>query len=274
MHIAKIDRTVNISVRLRTGNEMPVMGLGTWLLNHDTAGTVAYALGLGYPMIDTSSDYRTQPGIGAALRISGTARDRIYISTKVEETDDAYERTKFDLKELGLDFADLMLIHRPPPAGAGVRLWRGLIRARNEGLARDIGVSNYSPELIERLIDATDEAPAVNQIEWSPFGHSEKMRRYCDELGIIIQAYSPLTRATRLGDERLVRIAQKYGKSPTQILIRWNIDQGAVPIPKANQRRHLEENIDVFDFEIARSDLRLLNSLNEHYSSLGFLPYI
>ncbi len=179
------------AIQLSTGNAIPVFGLGTWLLNYDTAATVAYALELGYPMIDTSSDYRTQPGIGAALKMSKTARENLFISTKVEETDDAYARTKFDLRELGLDYADLMLIHRPPLSGAGEHLWEGLIQARTEGLARDIGVSNYPPALIDRLINATGEIPAVNQIEWSPFGHSEKMRRYCQAKKIVIQAYSP-----------------------------------------------------------------------------------
>ncbi len=274
MQLIKQQINKTSATRLRGGNLMPPFGLGTWLLTSDTAATVAYALELGYPMIDTSSDYRTQPGIGAALRMTGIRRENIFISTKVEEADDAYARTKNDLKELGLQFADLMLIHRPPLAGAGERLWEGLIRARDEGLARDIGVSNYSPALIDELVDASGEIPAVNQIEWSPFGHSEKMRRYCLEKNIVIQAYSPLTRATRLNDAALMQLAQKYRKTAAQILIRWNIQQGTVPIPKANQKHHLEENINVFDFEIGKDDIKLLNGLNEGYSSLGYLPYI
>lgn len=250
------------------------MGLGTWLLTHDTAGTVAYALELGYSLIDTSSDYGTHHGISMAIRKSGVDRDNVYVSTKVEETDDAYERTKSNLRELGLDYINLMLIHRPPFTGAGEWLWEGLMRARDEGLARDIGVSNYSTELIDRLVAASGEFPAVNQIEWSPFGHSNQMKRYCEKNNIIIQAYSPLTRATRLDDETLVQTASKYGKTTAQILMRWNLQQNYVPIPKANQRRHLEENINVFDFEISENDIEQLNGLNEHYSSLGFLPYV
>ncbi|MBE0429323.1 MAG: aldo/keto reductase [Thermoleophilia bacterium] len=252
---------------------MPVFGLGTWQLTRDTAGTVAYALKLGYPMIDTSSDYGTQPGIGRAIKKSGVGRGSIYIVTKVEETDDAYARTKSNLRELGLEYVDLMLIHRPPFTAAGQELWDGLIQAKHEGLARDIGVSNYSTGLIDELIAASDEVPVVNQIEWSPFGHSEEMEKYCDEKEIIIQAYSPLTRTNRLEDERLVQIAKKYNRTSAQILIRWNIQQGYVPIPKANQRKHLEEDIDVFDFEISKRDLIVLNGLNERYSALGSLPY-
>jgi len=167
----------NSTVELRTGNAMPVMGIGTWQLKDDTAGAIAAALHLGYRMIDTSGDYGTQPGVGDGIRRSGIDRSAFYLVTKVEETDDAYEATRKDLEELHLDFADLMLIHRPPDSGAGEELWRGLIRAKDDGLTRDIGVSNYSTDLIAELIDATGEAPVVNQIEWSPLGHSENMLR-------------------------------------------------------------------------------------------------
>jgi len=260
-------------IHLHTGNTMPVMGLGTWQLTDHTAETVADALRMGYRMIDTSGDYGTQPGIGDGIRRAGVDRDDFYLVTKVEETDDAYEATKRDLRELGLDYADLMLIHRPPDDGAGVELWRGLIRAKQEGLARDIGVSNYSADQIEELIDATGEVPVVNQIEWSPFGHGDAMERYAHDRNIVIQAYSPLTRATRLDDEELAEIAERYGKTPAQVLIRWNLQRGTVPIPKANRREHLEENLDVFDFELEEDDLARLDALNERYSSLGTLPY-
>jgi 2,5-diketo-D-gluconate reductase A len=151
---------------------------------------------------------------------------------------------------------------------------RRLLRFVKEGLVRDIGVSNYSTELIDKLIEAGGEVPTVNQIEWSPFGHSEDMMEYCNDKKIIIQAYSPLTRAKRLDDDVLAQVAARYEKSPAQILIRWNLQQGSVPIPKANRKNHLEENINVFDFEISDEDMKTLNDLNEGYSSLGSLPYI
>ena len=230
---------------------MPILGLGTWQLTNDTIDTVAYALELGYRLIDTSSDYGTQPGIGEAMKNSTIDRESIYVVTKVEETDDAYERTKANLKELNLEYVDLMLIHRPPPTGAGEELWEGLIRAKKEGLVRDIGASNYSTELIDKLIEVGGEVPTVNQIEWSPFGHSRDMMKYCAEKKIIIQAYSPLTRTKRLDDDTLTQVAARCNKSPAQILIRWNVQLGTNPIPKANQKKHLEENISVFDFEIS-----------------------
>ena len=250
------------------------MGLGTWQLTKDTAKTVEYAIELGYRHIDSSSDYRTQPGIAEAIRNSGIARDELYITTKVEETDDSYARTRSNLEELGLDYVDLMLIHRPPFRGAGEELWEGLIRARDQGLVRDIGVSNYPIPLIDGLIDKTGEVPAVNQVEWHPFGHSEKLREYCSNHSIVIQAYSPLTRTKRLGSTTLTQLALKYGKTAAQILVRWNLQSGTVPLPKANQRHHLEENLDVYDFEMDPDDVLALSDLNENYSCLGGLPYI
>ena len=254
---------------------MPVIGLGTWQLTDDTAQVIQEAIKIGYPMIDTSGDYGTQPGIGEGIRKSGADRESIFITTKVEEDDDAYEATKKNLEELGLDYVDLILIHRPPEAGAGEELWEGLINAKRDSLVKDIGVSNYSIDLIESLSrQFPNERPVVNQIEWSPFGHSEDMYEYCNDNEIIIQAYSPLTRKERLDDPRLVEIAEFYGKDPAQILTRWNLQLGTVPLPKANEIEHLHEDIDVFDFEISEDDMATLNSMNEHYSALKSLPYV
>ena len=257
------------TLQLHTGREIPIIGLGTWQLTRDTAGAVEQALALGYLMIDTSGDYGTQPGVGEGIRRSGLARDKIYVVTKVEEDDDAYEATKRNLEELQLDYADLMLIHRPPPRGAGEGLWAGLLRARAEGLVRDIGVSNYTIEQMKRLYDGSGERPALNQIEWTPFGWSPEMLDFCGTEQIVIQAYSPLTRATRLDDARLRQVAEGYGRTPAQLLLRWDLQHGVVPIPKANDRRHQEDNLALFDFEIADDDMAVLDGLNELASSLG-----
>jgi diketogulonate reductase-like aldo/keto reductase len=259
---------------LHTGRGMPVLGLGTWQLTDDTAGSVAEALRLGYRMIDTSGDYGTQSGIGDAIRRSGLHREQIYLVTKVEEDEDAYDATRRNLAELGLEYADLMLIHRPPPTGVGRELWEGLLRARDDGLARDIGVSNYSADQIEQLSAATGETPVVNQIEWSRFGWSAEMLEFCRDRGIVIQAYSPLTRTQRLDDDRLAELAAEYDRTSAQLLIRWNLQHGVVPLPKANRRDHLVENLDVFDFELDDDHVAELQGLNERYSSLGALPYV
>ena len=239
------------------------------MLTDDTEGTVTEALQLGYRLIDTSGDYGTQPGVGEAIRRSGLNRDEVFLVTKVEEDEDAYEATRRNLDDLGLDRADLMLIHRPPPDGAGEELWRGLIRARDDGLTHEIGVSNYSIDQLDALAHATGEMPAVNQIEWSPFGWSRHMLEHCKNNGILLQAYSPLTRAERLDDERLGAIAAGYGKTPAQILLRWNLQLGIVPLPKANRRRHLIENLEVFDFHLDDQHMDDLNRLNQGWSALG-----
>lgn len=256
------------TVDLLSGNAMPVMGLGTWQLNHETADTIAKAIELGYPMIDTSGDYGTQPGIGKGIKKSGVHPSNLYIVTKVEEIDDAYEAVEENLRQLELDSVDLVLIHRPPDSGAGEELWEGLLQAKADGLTTDIGVSNYPIAHIETLIKKFHETPVVNQVEWSPFGYDQKMLEYCNANDIVIQAYSPLTRTERLGDALLTTLAARYQKSPAQILIRWNLQLGTVPIVKANSVAHLEEDIDVFDFELSVEDMNALSSLNEGYSAL------
>jgi diketogulonate reductase-like aldo/keto reductase len=261
-------------ISLRSGNKMPIIGLGTWQLTKQTAETIAKALHMGYRMVDTSGDYGTQAGVGRGIRISGMDRDDIYVVTKVEETDDAYQATVQNLDELSLAYADLMLIHRPPEDEVGQDLWEGLIKAKRKGLTKDIGVSNYSIDQIQALIDTTGETPVVNQIEWSPFGHSQEMLDFCQKNGIILQAYSPLTHHERLDDETLQTLADQYHKTPAQILIRWNVQLGNVPIIKANSEQHLRENLDVFDFAIAEDDMSEIASLNEQYSILGSLPYV
>lgn len=253
---------------------MPVLGLGTWQLKHHTAETVLQALNAGYRMIDTSGDYHTQRGIGDALRDFGARRDEYFIITKIEATDDAYEATRCNLAELRLDHADLVLIHRPPDRGVGEVLWQELRRAKRDRLTKDIGVSNYSIEQIEELVYRTGELPAVNQIEWTPFGHSPRMLDFCHDNDIVIQSWSPLTRGTRLNDDKLTSMAARYGRTPAQLLLRWNLQLGVVPLPKANTAAHLEDNLHIFDFEISQQDMTRLRALNEHYSALGSLQYV
>jgi diketogulonate reductase-like aldo/keto reductase len=265
---------IHSTVPLHSGREMPALGLGTWKLTDNTADTVAKALELGYTMIDTSGDYGTQPGIADGIKKSGRLRENLYIVTKVEETEDAYLSTQNNLRQLELDYADLMLIHRPPEQGAGIELWQGLIKAQKSGLAKDIGVSNYDSEQIQELIDATGEVPVVNQIEWSPFGHSDEMLEFCRGVDIIIQAYSPLTHAERINDSVIEQLAKQHSKTPAQILIRWNLQLGTVPLPKANREDHLKENLEVFDFNLSDEDVALISGLNENYSALGSLPYV
>lgn len=257
------------TVKLHTGRHMPIIGFGTWELKNDTPAVIKRALEVGYKMIDTSGDYGTQPGIAEGLRQAGIERQSLYLTTKVEEDEDSYQATLKNLQELGIEYADLMLIHRPPQYGVGEELWEGLRRARDDGLTKDIGVSNYSIPQLEELIEKSGEVPVVNQIEWSPFGHSREMLDFCHDNKIILQAYSPLTHGKRLDDARLAEIAANYGKSPAQVLIRWSLQLGTIPLPKANQIKHLEENIEIFDFKLTDDDLNAISGFNEKYSALG-----
>jgi 2,5-diketo-D-gluconate reductase A len=266
--------TLESTRRLRTGREMPVLGLGTWMLTSHTRDLVANALRLGYRMIDTSGDYHTQPGIGVALNELAPPRDEVYITSKVETDQDTYLSTCKNLEELGLEYLDLVLIHEAPEQGVGEDLWRGLIRARDEGKARDIGVCSYKIAQLQELIDITGEVPAVHQLEWSPFGHSLDMLNFCDAHGIQLQAYSPLTRGKRLGDERLAKIAAKYEKSPAQLILRWDLQHGVIPIPKAARAEHQQANLEIFDFDIDAIDMSTLDGLNEQFSALEKLEYL
>lgn len=269
-----IQTIAEFTVPLHTGRLMPQLGLGTCQLRDHTVETVARALEAGYRMFDTSADYHTQRGIGEALRDSDLDRSSFYVVTKVEGRGDSCAAARKNLAELRLDYADLVLIHRPPDRGAGEAQWQGLRQAKREHLARDIGVSNYSIEQIEELVYRTGEMPAVNQIEWSPFGHSPRMLDFCHDNHIVIQAWSPLTRGQRLNDDKLAAMAARYGKTPAQLLIRWNLQLGVVPLPKANHTRHQRDNLNVFDFEIGQPDMAKLRALNQHYSAMGALPYL
>jgi 2,5-diketo-D-gluconate reductase A len=263
------------TVTLASGTEMPMLGLGTWQLTGDDARTgVEHALQIGYRLIDTSGDYGNQPQIGEALHASPVPREEVFLVSKVEEHDDAYTSARDKVEELGVEQLDLGLIHRPPPSGPGEELWQGLIEAMRDGITREIGVSNYTSEQIDTLAESTGETPAVNQIEWSPFGYSEEVLEHAKQHGIVIQAYSPLTRGQRLDDPTLNAIGKRHGKTAAQVLLAWNLKLGTAAVPKAASAKHREENLDVFDFELDEDEMEMLAPLNEHYSSLAGLPYV
>jgi len=259
---------------LPSGNRMPLLGLGTRDLNVHTVDTVCGALELGYRLIDTAPSYHTQRGIGDAIRACGFERQDIFVVTKIEPRGDTYAAMHKCLAQLKLDYVDLALVQGLPERDAGDFAWHGLRRAKRDGLARDIGLSGYAIDCVEELVYGTGEMPACNQIEWSPFGHSPRMLDFCRDNGILILAASPLTHARRLNDDKLVTMAARYGKTPAQMVVRWNLQLGVVPLPKANHTAHLRENLSVFDFEITPLDMAKLNAFNEHYSWRGSLDYL
>jgi diketogulonate reductase-like aldo/keto reductase len=258
---------------LASGNRMPLLGLGTAQLRHRMLDVLSEAFGAGYRMVDTADEYHTQRGVGDALRRNDVDRSGVFVITRVTGSADTFAAAAKNIGDLKIDYVDLLLLDN---AGKDIEVgaWQGLRRARREGLARDIGVSNCSIDQIEDLVYRTGEMPAVNQIEWSPFGHSPRMLDFCRENEILIQASRPLTRGQRLNDDKVAGMAARYGKTAAQLLIRWNLQQGVVPLPKANHVQHLRENKEVFDFEISTTDMAKLNGLNQHYSAAGTLPYV
>ncbi len=253
---------------LNNGVEIPRLGLGVYQAppGESTLRAVKYALKIGYRHIDTAWLYGNEIDVGRAIRESGIEREEIFITTKVWNSDQGYQSTLAacdrSLKLLGLPYVDLYLIHWPVE-GQGKDTWKAMIQLLNEGKTRAIGVSNFEVFHLQEIFQNFDVIPSVNQVEFHPFLFQEKLLEFCKNSNIQLEAYSPLTRGQRLNHPTLVGLAKKYGKSSAQILIRWNLQHGLVVIPKSIHENRIRENIQVFDFQLEETDMKLLNSLNE-----------
>lgn len=252
-----------------TNNAFSV-GLGTWGLNPDTVAQaiVTLALHAGYRLIDTASMYRNEAGVGGAIRGSGVPREEVHITTKLWNTDQGYASGingfEASLERLGLDYIDLYLIHWPTAdKKRRMESWRALEELYGQGRAKAIGVSNYSVAHLEELLGYAKVKPAVNQIEFHPYVYRDQLPivEFCKDQGIMVQAYSPLSRGSRVRDPHLNVIGQRLGRSNAQILIRWGIQHGVIPLPRSSDERHLEQNINVFDFSLSETDMQLLDRL-------------
>jgi 2,5-diketo-D-gluconate reductase A len=259
-------------INLASGRDMPIIGLGTRQLANDTAECIRAAVEAGYRLIDTAPDYGSTAGIGEGLRGASVPREEIFIVTHIGETDAPLDALVREVSEMGTRYVDLVLIRPPSAGGAGEHLWDSLIPARSKGLLRDIGVSHYPVALVERLAAAVGEMPAVNQVEWTPFRHDEALHAHHREAGIRLMACSPLGRGERLEEAALIDIARRCHRTPAQVLIRWAIQKGAVPVPKANRPDHARENLDVFDFEIGPQDMARLDGLAAEPSAESASP--
>lgn len=269
--------TLDSTYTLNNGVEIPVLGLGTLRLQGERLqNAILWALDAGYRHIDTAKAYGNERDVGQAVERSGLPRDDVFVTTKLWNDDHGFDNAlkavDRSLGTLGLDYVDLYLIHWPV-SGRRVETWRAMERILEQGKARAIGVSNFTPRHIQELVEETDVVPAVNQIEFTPYLYQKGLQRYCEGRGIKIEAWSPLTRGTKLSDPKLVTIADKYGKSPAQILLRWGLQQHAIVIPKSEQRDHLIENTQVFDFNISRDDMDALNGFDEGLRTSGWDPY-
>ncbi|MGW3418543.1 aldo/keto reductase [Streptomyces phaeochromogenes] len=249
---------------------MPQLGFGVWQVPDDEAErAVATALEAGYRSIDTAAIYGNEKGTGRGLASSGVARKDLFVTTKLWNADQGYDSTlrAFDasLEKLGLDYIDLYLIHWPMPAkDKYIDTYKAFEKLYADGRAKAIGVSNFLPEHLEKLIDATSVIPAVNQIELHPHLQQQALREYHAEQGIATEAWSPLGSGKGLLEvPAIVAIAQKHNRTPAQIVLRWHIQIGNVVIPKSVTPSRIKENIDVFGFSLDTEDIAAISALNE-----------
>jgi diketogulonate reductase-like aldo/keto reductase len=258
--------TIETKLRLNHGHLIPQLGLGVWQIRAGATceGAVLAALEAGYRHIDTASMYGNEESVGAAIRTSGIPREKIFVTTKLWNSDHGKPERALDasLRRLKFDYVDLYLIHYPVRQRR--QSWHVLEALQAKGKARSIGVSNFTIRHLEELFGETETVPAVNQVELHPYLYQKDLLDFCAAKGIIVEAYSPLTHGERLNDSKLVAVAKRYpSKSTAQILIRWALQHGLVVIPKSANRRRIFENADVFDFEISAEDMRLLDSFDE-----------
>ena len=270
---------IDSKIKLNDGHAIPRLGLGVWLISSGKSceSAVRAALDAGYRHIDTAAFYGNEESVGKAIRDSGIARDEIYLTTKLWNSDHGNPERALDrsLGKLKMDFVDLYLIHYPVPER--LRSWRALAGLRSGGKARSIGVSNFTIRHLTELLANSDTIPAVNQVELHPYLYQRELLDFCHEKNIVIEAYSPLTHGERLNDAKLVAIARRYAKgsmskssqsagskSPAQILIRWALQHDVVVIPKSAKRERIIEDADVFDFGISAEDMRTLDGFNEN----------
>jgi len=266
------------TIRLNDGRPMPQLGFGVWQVpNHEARSIVTEAISAGYRSIDTAAVYGNEEGVGEAVRAASVPREELFITTKLWNNNHGYDAAlaAFDqsLARLKLDFVDLYLIHWPLPRGeAYLDAWRALIRLREDGRAKSIGVSNFTIPHLKRLMDETGVAPVLNQIELHPGFQQRELRGFHAEHGIATESWSPLGQGTLMTDETLAGIGRKYGKTPAQVILRWHLDNGLIAIPKSATPSRIRENIDVFDFTLAPEDMRALAALDDKAGRVGPNP--
>jgi 2,5-diketo-D-gluconate reductase A len=244
-------------------HRMPLLGFGTWQIENDDAPqATATALELGYRHIDTATGYGNEAGIGSALASSGLDRDSIFITTKLPPENVGRERQTIEesLTKLGVDHVDLWLVHWPPNQQASPEVWAEVIKAQQDGLATNIGVSNYSLEQIDELIAVTGVTPSVNQIRWSPGIYDARVAAGLAERGVVLEGYSPF-KASNLNDPTLVRIAQAHDATAAQVIVAWHVAHGFVVIPKSVRRERIEANAAGARVELTADEVAAIDGL-------------
>lgn len=255
-------------IEFNDGKTIPQIGLGVWQTpNEEAAPAVRKALEVGYRHVDTAAIYENEEGVGEGIRQSGVARGDIFLTTKLwndrQSHDAALKAFDESLKRLGTDYVDLFLIHWPSPhRGTYVEAWKALVELKKQGRARSIGVSNFAEEHLERIIGETGETPVLNQIELHPDFQQKALRAVHDRLGLRTQSWSPLGQGKLLSNPDIARVAQRLGKSPAQVIIRWHLDNGLIVIPKSVTPARIEENFKVFDFTLDAEAKAVLDALD------------
>jgi diketogulonate reductase-like aldo/keto reductase len=270
---------LNSKIILNNRTEIPIIGLGVYKAQEggEVERAVAWALKAGYRLIDTAKIYGNERGVGQAIQDSGIPREEIFVTTKLWNEDQGYKTTLAaiddSLENLGFDYVDLYLIHWPSASAdrqetinKRKETWQAMEELYKSGKAKAIGVSNYTIQHLEEMKTYMHIPPAVNQVEFHPFLYQKELLEYCKKQAIVLEAYSPLAKGRKLDDERVGALAKKYSKSNAQILIRWNLQHGTVVIPKSTHQERIQENSNVFDFELTQEDMKKLDDLhtNEH----------
>ncbi|WP_019120978.1 aldo/keto reductase [Brevibacillus massiliensis] len=253
---------------LHNGVKMPWLGLGVWKVTdgEQVEHAVSAAISAGYRSIDTAAVYGNEEGVGRAIAGCGVPREELFITTKVWNTDQGYESTlqafEVSRKKLGLEYVDLYLIHWPVK-GKYKDTWRALEKLYKDGLVRAIGVSNFHVHHLEDLLADSEIKPMVDQVEYHPLLSQQELRSFCRSQQIQLEAWSPLMQGN-LDNPTLAELGKKYGKSPAQIVLRWDLQNEVVTIPKSVNEKRIIENKDIFDFELSAEDMEKINQLNQN----------
>lgn len=265
--------TTNIpNIKLNDGLEIPAIGLGTYSMNgFSGVESVKSGIEAGYRLIDSAFNYENEGAVGRAVRETSVPREQLRICSKLPGRHHAYDQALVTIEEsllrTGLDYFDLYIIHWPnPKQGKYVEAWQAMIEAKKRGYVRSIGVSNFLPEHLDRIVEETGVAPSLNQVELHPYFEQAVQREANAKHGTVTESWSPLGRGKGDGvleDAAVKAIANEYGKTPTQAVLRWHTQLGAIPIPKAGSLKHQQENLDIFDFELTGEQMKVISAFSK-----------